>query len=55
MHEELVGAELKWQRAKAAKDTTNPLAHRYEVGHLVMVTVRKISVNPVCTDKMRCQ
>ena len=53
MHEEIMDAELRKQRAKAAKEATNPHAHHFQVGDLVMVTVANTSVNPVCTEKAR--
>ena len=53
MHEQIKDAELKRQRAKAAKEAKSPHAHRFEVGDLVMVTGAGTSVNPVCTEKAR--
>ena len=53
MHTELVDAELQRQRDKAAAEATNPLAHQFQVGDLVMVTVAKTSVNAQCISKPR--
>ena len=53
MHEQIKDAELKRQRAKAAKEAKSPHAHRFEVGDLVMVIGAGTSVNPVCTEKAR--
>ena len=38
MHEELKKGELRRQRDKAAKEANTRLAHRFEVGDLIMVT-----------------
>ena len=53
MHEELKEGELRRQREKASKDVNKKLAHRFEVGDLVMVTVADTSLNPTNTDKPR--
>ena len=53
MHQEIHDGELKRQRAKAAAEANNKLAHRFEVGDLVMVTVAKTSVNASCKTKPR--
>ena len=53
MHQEIQDAELERQRAKAAAEANSKLAHRFEVGDLVMVTVAKTSVNASCTSKPR--
>ena len=51
MHVEIDDAELKKQRSKAVKEANNRLAHRFEVGDLVMVTVVDTSTNPVNLHK----
>ena len=53
MHQEISDSELMCQRKKVVAEVNSRLAHRFEVGDLVMVTVAKTSVNAKCTEKPR--
>ena len=53
MHTEITDAEVRKHREKAAAEANGRMAHRFEVGDLVMCTVAKTSVNATNKSKPR--